>query len=68
MPTHAVDLKISHAIAIGGVDITLPVRRGRTLLGTLTISRGGVDWRKAHARSSVSLNWAKFAEMMAEVE
>lgn len=66
MATHAVSLQVSHAIAIGSVDITLPVRKSGKLLGTLTISQGGVDWKKAHAHSSVSVNWTRFAELMAQ--
>ena len=67
MATHAVSMQVSHAIPIGSVDITLPVRKGGKLLGTLTISQGGVDWKRAHAHSSVSVNWTRFAEMMANV-
>jgi hypothetical protein len=66
MATHAVALKIAHEIALGKVDITLPVRKGPDLLGTLTISKGGVDWKKAHARKSVSLTWTQFADIMAD--
>ncbi len=61
---HKVSLEVSHAIPIGNVDIKLPVRSGNTLLGVLTISQGGVDWKKAHARHSVSLRWKRFAEVM----
>jgi hypothetical protein len=64
MAVHKVGLKVPQEIELGKVDITLPVRRGGSLLGTLTISRGGVDWKKAHAHSSVSVTWTKFAELM----
>jgi hypothetical protein len=49
MAAHKVSMQVSHEIPIGNVDITLPVRKGTKLLGTLTISQGGVDWKKAHA-------------------
>jgi len=65
MAGHVVSLEVSHAIPIGNVDIKLPVRKGTKLLGTMTISKGGVDWKKAHAHSSVSMNWTQFAELMA---
>ena len=65
MAVHRVSLQIAHEIPIGSVDITVPVRRGPKLLGTLTISQGGVDWKKAYAHKSVSVNWARFAELMA---
>jgi hypothetical protein len=63
--THAVGLKIAHEIPLGKVDITLPVKRGNALLGTVTISRGGIDWKRAHARQSKSLTWKEFADLMA---
>ena len=66
MATHAVSLQVDHAIPIGHVDITLPVKKGAKLLGTLTISQGGIDWKKAYAHKSVKLNWTQFAEMMAD--
>jgi hypothetical protein len=65
MAAHSVSLQLDHAIAIGKVDITLPVRKGSKLLGTLTISQGGVDWKKSHAHSSKSVTWTQFAELMA---
>ena len=64
MPVHKVSLQLAHEIPIGNVDIKLPVRSGNTLLGTLTISKGGVDWKKAHAHSSKSLTWKRFGEVM----
>jgi hypothetical protein len=65
MATHSVSLQVAHAVPIGSVDITLPVRKDGKLLGTLTISQGGVDWKKAHAQKHVSFSWTQFAELMA---
>lgn len=65
MAVHHVSLQISHEIPIGGTDIALPVYKGTKLLGTLTISQGGVDWKKAYARKSISVTWSGFAELMA---
>jgi hypothetical protein len=64
MAVHHVSLNISHEIPIGGTDIALPVYRGKKLLGTLTISQGGVDWKKAYARKSKPFDWTRFAELM----
>jgi hypothetical protein len=66
MATHDVSLQVSHAIPIGKVDIEIPVRKSARLLGTLTVSRGGLDWKKAHARKSVSVTWTQFAKMMGD--
>jgi hypothetical protein len=61
---HKISLELAHAIPIGNVDIKLPVRNGNTLVGTLTISQGGVDWRKANARIPTKVTWKKFADLM----
>jgi hypothetical protein len=42
------------------------VKRDGSLLGVLTISKGGIDWKRAHARESVSLSWKAFADLMAK--
>lgn len=68
MAVHDVSLQVSHPIPIGKVDIEIPVRKGGRLLGTLTVSRGGLDWKKAFARQSVSVTWTQFAKMMADDE
>jgi hypothetical protein len=68
MATHQVDLKIPHNIALSNVDHSLRVKRNGTLLGVLTISKGGIDWKRAHARGSVSMSWKAFADLMKNEE
>jgi hypothetical protein len=66
MARHTVGLKIDHELPIRNVDIQIPVWRDGRRLGVVTISKGGIDWRRNRARSSVSLTWAKFAQLMSE--
>jgi hypothetical protein len=65
MAVHKVSLQVAHEIPIGGKDIALQVYKGSKFHGTLTISQGGLDWKKTYARKSVSVDWTKFAELMA---
>lgn len=64
--THQVELNIPQKIAISNVDHAIRVQRDGSLLGVLTISKGGIDWERAHAHASVSLSWKRFADLMAE--
>jgi len=59
-----VTLTVEHEIEIGNVDVTFRVRNGNHLVGTLTISKGSIDWRRANARKSVQKSWADFAALM----
>jgi len=64
MVDHDVALKIAHDLPVGNVDVEIVVRRGGKLLGTVTVSRGGIDWKPSRARSSYTLNWTQFADLM----
>jgi hypothetical protein len=59
-----VTLSISHDIEIGNVDVVFKVRDGSALIGTVTISKGSIDWRKANARNSINKTWREFADLM----
>jgi hypothetical protein len=61
-----INLKVPTAIPVSSVDIEFEVRKNNELQGKVTISRGGIDWRRAHARKPVSLTWDQFAALMAE--
>lgn len=62
--TCKVSLKVPNAIDVGRVDVEFEVREGNTLIGTLSISQGGIDWRAAGKRSAQSATWTRFAELM----
>lgn len=52
---------------IGGKDVEFHVRAGGDKLGTLMISRGGIEWRRAYVETkTVSMGWEQFAQMLEE--
>jgi hypothetical protein len=57
-------MSIAHPIEIANVDVEFVVRDGPTLMGRLTISRGGIDWRPSGASESTSTTWKEFAKWM----
>ena len=57
-------MTIKQPIGIGKMDVTFRVHDGTTYLGDVTISQGGIDWRKSHARSSVKKGWLDFDKLM----
>jgi hypothetical protein len=59
-----VTLEINHAIEVGNVDLTFKVRDGSRLVGTLTISKGTIDWKKSGAHTSVQKTWTEFGNVM----
>jgi len=66
MAATQINLRVPTPIPVGSVDIEFEVRKDNVLQGRVKISRGGIDWRKAHAQTSKSLNWDQFAALMAE--
>lgn len=62
---HKVSMKVDHLLDLGSVDVEFEVRRGRTLLGRVQISKGGIDWTRAGARRPVKASWQEFSEWMA---
>ena len=46
------------------------VRENNRKIGTLTLSKGTIDWRPKHAKSGkekeTQLTWTRFAEVMKE--
>lgn len=67
MAKHEVSLKVGHAIAIGNVDIELPVKVDGKPLGRMAISQGGVDWIPSpNKKNGYRLNWQQFAELLAD--
>ena len=57
-------MTIKQPIEIGKVDVTFRIHDGVTYLGDVTISQGGIDWRKSHAHSSFQKGWLDFDKLM----
>lgn len=46
-------------------DVEFSVKQNGNKLGTLKVSKGGVEWvPSGHSVNTVRLNWRKFAERM----
>jgi hypothetical protein len=65
---HEVGLEIAHTTSLGRVDIKIPVRSNGTYLGSLHISKGGIDWVVARTAKygRYSLRWEAFDALMKE--
>lgn len=68
MAEHQIGLKIPKEIEILNRDIKIIVRRDGIRFGTLTISKGTIDWRPVNAKrgktGETQLGWSKFDEVM----
>ena len=61
---HEVTLRTKHPIEVGNVDVELAVRYGRTLVGTLRVSVGGIDWYPRNAKKARRVSWEQFDAWM----
>ena len=70
MATHAIKLKISKGIEVLNTDITVEVKKDGKRFGTITVSRGSIDWRpsKKHVggKNEIQMSWTKFDKLMRE--
>jgi hypothetical protein len=64
MADTTINMRIEHPIPVGNVDVEYEVRRGPDLLGTLSISKGGLDWRPKGARKPRKATWEQFQAWM----
>jgi hypothetical protein len=62
MGNHDVRLTTRH-LRVEGIDLDFDVKRDGRMLGTLSISEGGLLWRPANfqKRNGISVSWAEFA-------
>ncbi len=64
MPKHTIDFEIP-VHNMGNVDITCNPRSDGRKLGTLELSKGGVNWRPRKKSVRIKrLTWERFAELM----
>lgn len=65
MAKHDVALTIPSGIEIGSRDLTLVVKADSTPLGTVTISKGSIDWKPSpNKKAHFQLTWEQFADLM----
>jgi hypothetical protein len=49
---------------LGKEDIRFDVHDDEGKVGTLLVSKGGVDWRPAHGKLAYRVRWERFGEIM----
>ena len=64
MAATKISLRVPTPIEVGNVDIEFEVRNGAALVGTVKISRGGIDWRASGKRRDATVTWKQFSEIM----
>ena len=68
MAQHSISVKIPKAIEVENSDVVVVVKADGEKLGTLSMSRGSIEWlpkgKKAGKQSETSKKWADFAAMM----
>lgn len=68
MAEHDVSLEIPKGIEVGKRDLKIRVESDGVRFGTLTISKGAIDWRPGHAKRGksghIQLGWAAFDAAM----
>ena len=62
MPSHQVEMSIPNAVNVSITDVVFRVKAGRHTVGTMRVSRGGVDFTQRGKR--YRLNWGEFADLM----
>lgn len=72
MAEHDVSLEIPKAIEVGKCDLKIRVLSDGIRFGTLTISKGAIDWRPGHAKRGksrhIQLGWSDFDRAMRRIE
>lgn len=66
MATHDIKFSIPEK-DLGNVDISFSIKEDGKQLGTLDISKGGVDWYTKNAKIAKSISWSKFAALLDEM-
>ncbi len=65
---YGISLKLTKKIEVLHSDVVIDVLQDGDKLGTLTLSKGTIDWRPRHAKSGkakeTQLTWSRFAELM----
>lgn len=67
MPRHRTEVELPKS-TIQNADLTFKVWSDDDLLGTLALSKGTLDWWPSNARTPISLEWERFADLMEDVK
>jgi putative transposon-encoded protein len=67
---HEIKVKLRKKIEVLNSDVEIVVKKDCSVLGTLTLSKGSIDWRpkKKHigGKNEVQLSWVQFDMRMRE--
>ena len=63
MAEHSVTITKMPRLTVGKSDVIFEIRKGRSKLGHLRVSRGNVVWIPKDFTYGYALNWAEFAEI-----
>jgi hypothetical protein len=60
---HEVRLSTKNLL-VGGIDLDFDVKVDDKILGTLSVSEGGLSWRPRHSRAGrkIPISWKEFAK------
>jgi hypothetical protein len=59
MATHNVFFKMPRR-ELGNSDILIEIHSGEEMFGTVTISKGALEWYPANAKNPYKLSWIRF--------
>ncbi len=63
MPKHYIEISLPTK-PLKNVDATIAAWSDGEKLGELKFSRGTVDWKSAHKRTTKSISWERLAELL----
>lgn len=64
MPTHDVTVSIPQKVVLSK-DVEIEIKSDGSLLGTLMVSKGNIEWRPSKASvNKRRMSWEKFAALM----
>lgn len=68
MAIHQIKLRISKGIEVLNTDIVFVVKNDGQRFGTLTVSRGSIDWRpnkkRIGGKNHIEKSWMQFDKLM----
>ena len=57
---HKVNLKISSGVTVAKADVEFEVKKDKSVVGTLKVSKGAVEWRPKNWRRTFKMKWTDF--------
>lgn len=64
MPQHTVYIEMPPSREIGLSDVIFRVYSDNELFGTITISKGAIEWFPSRAVKAYKMNWEKFDQVV----